>query len=473
MAASIDTLTAAINAQLEADLAAAEARSRKEVDEMTAPPQGGQAPMPPQQMGGGGQPMPPQQGGAPMPPQAPQPGGYQPGTPQMLQGGAGQVQPSMPFQNPEAVMEMERSRNPRPNVSTAGMYTRRHQGRALEKEQEFQQKAADEAYAKKAQFSKILASSTYKTAMLAHGNEDQARQMADNVLQNPEVYNDINTELMKTIETVRGEGVAKETEKRQESELSDALQSFGIDPAQSDAISGAQPGMVEAVELFMKQEDRLTKQEQALHAQEVARTNAYSTVDNTIKQINNTLGHADNFGSTGLASVFYSKIPGTEAYATLKSVDTQRAVNAFMELRLMREASKTGGALGNVSNREIELLYNAYTALDPKMGDSFQRNMVDVLQRFERVKFMLANEKRFEREKWTAEDMFNAATRHTNMQVAGKMKGSMKTPVNAINFLMDNPNTADVFQSKYGWSPISYEMDEDLSGLVGGQDYMR
>jgi hypothetical protein len=135
----------------------------------------------------------------------------------------------------------------------------------------------------------------------------------------------------------------------------------------------------------------------------------------------------------------------------------------------MRKASETGGALGNVSNREIELLYNAYTALDPLMGDAFQRNMVDVLQRFERVKYMLANEARFERDGATAEDMFNAATRHVNRQVAGK-RG---VPIEAIDDLMNDPNLAAQFEQAYGWSPISYTMDQDLSGLRGGPDYMR
>lgn len=293
-----------------------------------------------------------------------------------------------------------------------------------------------------------------------------------------EVVNQIDQQFMETTEAMRAEGAAAVREDDKEdwdsAEMFNALtNAFGLPEYAASAMAQTDSSMKENVELWRKVQEEGTLEERNSFKQELAKAGAYNTVDNTIKQINNTLGHADNFGSTGLASVFYSKIPGTEAYATLKSVDTQRAVNAFLELMNMRKASETGGALGNVSNREIELLYNAYTALDPSMGDAFQRNMVDVLQRFERVKFMLANEARFEREGATAEQMFNASTRHVNTQVAAKMRGSMKTPVDAINFLMDNPETSDQFQQRYGWSPISYEMDADLSGLVGGHDSLR
>jgi hypothetical protein len=298
-------------------------------------------------------------------------------------------------------------------------------------------------------------------------------------MNDPEMGNELMQSILDTDEAVRAENVQFTREDQKEALKGEQRfhvysKGFGIPEYGASAMANnIDLSVKDGVELWRKVETEGTTAQKAAFKQELAKSAAYGTVDNTLKQISNTLGHADNFGSTGLASVFYSKIPGSEAYATLKSIDTQRAVNAFLELMNMRQASETGGALGNVSNREIELLYSAYTALNPAMGDAFQRNMVDVLQRFERVKYMLANEARFEREGATAAQMFNASTLHVNRQVAAKMKGSMRTPAGALEDLMNNPDRVDAFQKKYGWSPISYTMDEDLSGLVGGQDYMK
>lgn len=59
-----------------------------------------------------------------------------------------------------------------------------------------------------------------------------------------------------------------------------------------------------------------------------------------------------------------SAIPGTDARDFRADLDTLKANIAFGELSAMREASKTGGALGSVAIRELELLESALGALD-------------------------------------------------------------------------------------------------------------
>lgn len=58
-------------------------------------------------------------------------------------------------------------------------------------------------------------------------------------------------------------------------------------------------------------------------------------------------------------------IPETEARNFAAELDTLKGNIAFNELAAMREASKTGGALGAVSEREMALLSSALGALDP------------------------------------------------------------------------------------------------------------
>ena len=71
-----------------------------------------------------------------------------------------------------------------------------------------------------------------------------------------------------------------------------------------------------------------------------------------------------NRWTTGVGSVL-AGIPETDARNFAAELDTLKANIAFGELTAMREASKTGGALGQVSNIELGLLTSALGALDP------------------------------------------------------------------------------------------------------------
>jgi hypothetical protein len=59
-----------------------------------------------------------------------------------------------------------------------------------------------------------------------------------------------------------------------------------------------------------------------------------------------------------------ANVPQSEARALRGKLDTLRANIAFNELAAMREASKTGGALGSVAVRELDLLQNSLGNLD-------------------------------------------------------------------------------------------------------------
>lgn len=82
----------------------------------------------------------------------------------------------------------------------------------------------------------------------------------------------------------------------------------------------------------------------------------------TVQSVDELLGQVNNW-TTGFGSLL-SSIPTSDARSFKAQLDTLKSSIAFGELTAMREASKTGGALGNVSNIELGLLENAMGALD-------------------------------------------------------------------------------------------------------------
>jgi len=88
----------------------------------------------------------------------------------------------------------------------------------------------------------------------------------------------------------------------------------------------------------------------------VAQQNVYADVVTTdIDRIFDTMKDAD-LPTTGLGGSFLSNVPGTAAHDVSKMLDTVKANAGFDRLQEMRNNSKTGGALGQVSEFENRLL---------------------------------------------------------------------------------------------------------------------
>lgn len=68
--------------------------------------------------------------------------------------------------------------------------------------------------------------------------------------------------------------------------------------------------------------------------------------------------------TTGLLGQINSKIAGTTAFSLARKIDTIQANLSFDRIAEMRKNSPTGGALGQVSERELSLLGAAVVALD-------------------------------------------------------------------------------------------------------------
>lgn len=91
--------------------------------------------------------------------------------------------------------------------------------------------------------------------------------------------------------------------------------------------------------------------------------------------------------TTGFIGSTLGKIPGTGAYDLDKVLDTVRANIGFEELNAMRQASPTGGALGQVAVRELELLQATLGSLEQgQSGDKLRENLEAVATHYKNWK---------------------------------------------------------------------------------------
>lgn len=95
--------------------------------------------------------------------------------------------------------------------------------------------------------------------------------------------------------------------------------------------------------------------------------------------------------TTGVVGIGSAMIPGTPAYNLARTIDTIRANVGFQALQAMRDASPTGGALGQVSEQENRLLQATLGSLDIGQGEAQLRaNMAKVRQHFSNLVAILS-----------------------------------------------------------------------------------
>lgn len=108
--------------------------------------------------------------------------------------------------------------------------------------------------------------------------------------------------------------------------------------------------------------------------------------DDMIKKLEQLKNHK---GLEGILGTVYGRTPSftAESQAAQALYDQVLAKGKFQELQNMRLASPTGGALGNVSNMEIQSLGQAFGALSRIQGkESFQAAIDDVIKQIQSSK---------------------------------------------------------------------------------------
>lgn len=146
---------------------------------------------------------------------------------------------------------------------------------------------------------------------------------------------------------------------------SDEVQAMGL-PAGTVAQRNMQTGQVDIVskpERTGPTPAQAHKMAQTAKKEKAMLGTAEANIDKTIGLIDGILAkEGDLSGVTGIGALG-ARIPGTDWADVNAKLTTLKARSAFGSLQEMRANSPTGGALGAVSERELDLLQNAETQL--------------------------------------------------------------------------------------------------------------
>ena len=145
-----------------------------------------------------------------------------------------------------------------------------------------------------------------------------------------------------------------------ESKQFDKVAEYSIQANQAE-----QQAEVNAQNAKQEQQKLFTQATREMESLDSATEAAESVLDQAIAAAQQYDG---GLGLDALRASVESAIPGSTGAALAAALKSARAFTAFSTLQRMREASKTGGALGNVSNVELELLQNAMGSLDIGAG---------------------------------------------------------------------------------------------------------
>lgn len=122
-----------------------------------------------------------------------------------------------------------------------------------------------------------------------------------------------------------------------------------------------------------------------------------SALDRLATETNRLLNHPGLSKTTGLMSIVplaggLATVPGTDAANFKAGLDTLKSQIGFSVLQQMRNNSKTGGALGQVSDRENTLLQQNLAALDRAQSETeFKAALSRIMEYTEGAKGRLRN----------------------------------------------------------------------------------
>jgi hypothetical protein len=146
-------------------------------------------------------------------------------------------------------------------------------------------------------------------------------------------------------------------------------------------------GQLERVEPIpgSKQEREVKALDEKKAKADVMRAETGNVVANALDDIDR-LSAGSSLPVAGAIGSRISSIPGTAAHDVAKSLETVGANISFGQLQQMRESSPTGGALGAVTERELDLLKNSFASLSQTQSvDQFKTNLGRVRATFERI----------------------------------------------------------------------------------------
>jgi hypothetical protein len=108
--------------------------------------------------------------------------------------------------------------------------------------------------------------------------------------------------------------------------------------------------------------------------------------ESAINAIDSAIEKSKSFFATGLTGQALQGFAGTDARDLAQAISTVEAAVGFDRLQEMRDSSKTGGALGAINTKELELLSNSLGSLDPlQKPETLRANLESIKNRYEKI----------------------------------------------------------------------------------------
>jgi len=135
---------------------------------------------------------------------------------------------------------------------------------------------------------------------------------------------------------------------------------------------------------------RLTEELAKISVEKIVSSYTDEMKNRTLQSVNELMEQVNPY-TVGFGTLI-KRVPTTAARSFASQLETLKASIAFGELTAMREASKTGGALGQVSDKEGQLLQNALGALDQGQSvEQFKAQLKKIKESIERWKAAVNN----------------------------------------------------------------------------------
>lgn len=107
-----------------------------------------------------------------------------------------------------------------------------------------------------------------------------------------------------------------------------------------------------------------------------------ASIGSTMESVDKALDNID-WSTSGLIGSIAKAVPGTDAYDLGQTLLTVKANLGFDRLQMMREASPTGGALGQVAVQELNALQASVASLDQaQSGDQLKANLQKITKHY-------------------------------------------------------------------------------------------
>ena len=156
-------------------------------------------------------------------------------------------------------------------------------------------------------------------------------------------------------------------------QLGGIAEQYAVTPKPEDmpGFKGAQTAATEQAKVSIEKQSMAPKAKAAISSYEDKNKTLNSKIDSAKAQ--------SSVWTTGFIGSVAQKIPGTAAFDLSRNLESIKANLGFAELQAMRDASPTGGALGNITERELSLLQSAWANVEQAQSQKqFEKALDDV-----------------------------------------------------------------------------------------------